>query len=65
LLEKLKNHEPVEIHLLGSYYDTFKFEDGRYQGQFGYASTDFLVGVAKGLRKDYEIKGVESNELGA
>jgi hypothetical protein len=51
--------------LLGSYYDTFKFEDGRYQGQFGYASTDFLVGVAKGLRKDYEIKGVESNELGA
>lgn len=56
LLESLKNKNNIDINLLGGYYDTFKFENGRYQGQFGYASIKFLTEVANGMHKEYEIK---------
>ena len=56
LLENLKNKKPVDIYLFGDYYDTFKWENGRYQGQFGYANIKFLTEVANGIHKEYEIK---------
>lgn len=49
---------PLEIYLLGDYYDTFKFDNGMYQGKFGYANLKFIIEVANGIHKDYMVKEV-------
>lgn len=48
LLEGLEDHKPMKIFLGNGYYDTFYYENGNYQGRYGFIKLEDLFDVLNG-----------------